>query len=146
MIHYLGNPHAVNKWCAFTQVALIAALAHAGPDLVAGGDGCRCILLVHPTSTCTKASHYLLQLALVVFSHQPVQMLHLHMWWSLPAATCTGGTPPHTTTWSTILCNLHKYKWSIAPIGERRTPPAQATEGQDHVGHKYEQDAATKCR
>ena len=31
------------------------APVHAGPDLVSGGSGCSCMLLVHPTPTCTDA-------------------------------------------------------------------------------------------
>ena len=46
-------PLALGKIWAFTQVMLIAALVtttvptRAGPDLVGGGCGCNCMLLMH---------------------------------------------------------------------------------------------------
>ena len=65
--------------------------ALAGPDLVGGGGGCSCMLLLHPTPTCPEAGLVLCShLVLVLLSfHQLAQILHLHMWWSTPVATCT---------------------------------------------------------
>ena len=105
--------------------------ALAGPNLVSsGGGGCGCLLLLHPASTCPDAAPDLCTLcwccvlpstgtntplAHVVVSiccnlcwwcfsiHQLVQILHLHTWWSSPAATCVGGVCPssHWRTYST---------------------------------------------
>ena len=41
--------------------------------------------------------------------HQQVQILHWHMWWSAPAATCTGGVFPSSSwrKYSTCTCGGH---------------------------------------
>ena len=68
------------------------ALQPAGSGLVGGGGGggCSCMLLLHLVQTC---------LVLVLFSfHQLVQILHLHSWWSSPAATNAGGVSKFPST------------------------------------------------
>ena len=41
--------------------------------------------------------------------HQQVQILHWHMWWSAPAATCAGGVFPSSSwrKYSTCTCGSH---------------------------------------
>ena len=68
---------------------------HWGGALVQAAFGCCIPLLL----TCGQDSIETVQLALVVFSfHQLVQILHLHSWWSSPAATCAGGVFPQSTS------------------------------------------------
>ena len=64
----------------------------AGPDLCTLRWWCFPSINRCKYSTGTCGGQHLLQLELVVFSFQQLaQILHLHMWWSSPVATCAGG-------------------------------------------------------
>ena len=100
--------------------------ADAGPDFCTLHWWCFPSINCRKSSTCTHGGQHLLQLALMLFFlpsagantplahvvvstccnlhwccfsfHQLVQILHLHTWWSSPAATCAGVFFPATGT------------------------------------------------